>query len=169
MADTPSAGQLLIEEATKKAAIVWLSVADGQPYPVWCLWADGSLYVVSGGAEQPAPRLAHARACQVTARGDHGGRIVTWPATVTRVRPDTDEWAALVPQLIAKRLNLSTTEDTAARWAAECVISRLTPADGTAQAGADLPDSSLAAEAPETPAAQRTDTPFRLHRVRRRR
>ena len=66
----------LIEEAMKKAAIVWLTVADARPYGVWCLWTDGALYLVSGPGEQPAPGLAEATEALVTARGDHGGRIV---------------------------------------------------------------------------------------------
>src|SRR5207248_4638873 len=64
----------LVEEAMKKAAIVWLSTG-GRPYGVWCLWVDDALYVVSGPGEQPAPGLAEATGALVTARGDHGGRV----------------------------------------------------------------------------------------------
>ncbi len=55
-------------------------------------------------------------------------------------------------------------EALAARWASECVISRLTPAGSPLEAGAE---SGAAAPRP-TPAARRTANPFRLHRVRRR-
>ena len=57
----------LVEEAMKKASVAWLTVDDAR-YPVWCLWVDDSLYVVSGPGEQPAPGLAGASAAQVTAR-----------------------------------------------------------------------------------------------------
>ena len=151
-----------VEEAMKKAAIVWLA---GQP--VWCRWLDGALYVVHGPGEQPAPPLALSTV-DVSVRGDHGGRILTWPASVERVGPGSEEWDKLVPQLAAKRLNASgTTEQTAARWAATCVVSRLTPAGEPTEAGPTLPSGSGAAPPRPTDATRRTANPFRLHRVRR--
>ncbi|MGH3655083.1 MAG: hypothetical protein ACRDUA_00340, partial [Micromonosporaceae bacterium] len=112
----------LVTEAMKKAAIAWLTVAGSRPYPVWCLWQDDALYVVHGPGEQPAPGLADADTATVTSRGDSGGRIVSWPARVSRVTPDDDLWQQVVPTLASKRLNLPATEDTPARWAAECVV-----------------------------------------------
>lgn len=155
----------LVSEAMKKAAIAWLGIADQPPYAVWCLWVDDALYVVSGPGEQPAPGLAQAPSVLVTARGDHGGRIVTWKARVERVRPGTEAWEAVAPQLAGKRLNSLRADDLAARWARECVISRLVPADEQTEA---LPDGSLAAPPAPTPAARATRRPFRLHRVRKR-
>ena len=58
-------------------------------YALWCLPLDGALLVVTGPGEQSAPGLADATGAQVSLRGDHGGRIVTWPARVTRLLPDT--------------------------------------------------------------------------------
>jgi hypothetical protein len=159
----------LVDEAMKKAAVAWLTVPDvGPPYPVWCLWIDGALYVVSGPGEQPAPGLSETAEAGVTARGDHGGRIVTWPAAVSRLTSGTDEWEVVAPQLAGKRLNATgTTEQTVTRWAAECVVSRLAPAGAPTEAGPTLPDASLAAPPPPTPAARPARRPFRLHRVRR--
>lgn len=158
----------LVEEAMKKAAVAWVSVAEQPARGLWCLPLNGSLYVVSGPGEQSAPGLAGAGTATVTLRGDHGGRIVTWPAEVSRVEPGTEEWDTVAPQLAAKRLNApGTAEQVAARWAAECVVSRLTPAGAPVEAGPTLPTSSLAAAPPPTPAARRTPRPFRLHRVRR--
>ena len=157
----------LVEEAMKKAAIAWLTV-NGPAFPVWCLWIDGALYVVSGPDEQPAPGLAEAQSAVVTARGDHGGRIVSWPAEVSRVAPDRDEWTAVAAQLAGKRLNApGTADETVARWAAGCVVSRLAPAGEPTEAGESLPDGSLAAAPRETPATRIPRRPFRLHRVRR--
>src|SRR6266508_3215656 len=144
----------LVEEAMKKAAIAWVSAAGHEQVAVWCLWHEGALFVVSGPGEQPAPGLAGAATAIVTARGDHGGRIVSWPATVSTVEPGSAEWTSVVPQL-------------AERWAAECVVSRLTPAGGVAEAGATLPDGSLATPPRPTPAVRLSRRPFRLHRVRR--
>jgi hypothetical protein len=164
----PDAASFIVEEAAKKAAIAWLAVpGGGAAYPVWCLWAGGALHVVSGAGEQGAPGLAEATTVQVTLRGDHGGRVVTWPATVTRLTPDMETWAEVVPQLAGKRLNApGTAEETAQRWAAECVVSRLTPADSPKEAGSTLPDGSHAAPPRPTPATRRPRRPFRLHRVR---
>lgn len=158
----------LVDEVMKKVAIAWVSVDSGPAYGVWCLAVDGAVYVVSGPGEQAAPGLAQAGTATVTARGDHGGRIVTWPVDVSRLFPGSDEWEAITPQLAAKRLNApGPTEALIARWAAECAVSRLAPAGSPVEAGESLPDSSGAEPPRETPAVNQTRRPFRLHRVRR--
>jgi hypothetical protein len=160
----------LVEEAMKKAAVAWLAVppAGRRRYAVWCLWLDGALYVVSGPGEQPAPGLAEAPTVDVSVRGDHGGRILTWPGEVARVEPGSEEWTRVVPQLAGKRLNASgTAEETGARWAAYCTVHRLSPAGEPIEAGPSLSDDSEAEPPAPTPAARRTAKPFRLHRVRR--
>jgi hypothetical protein len=119
----------LITEAMRKAAVAWLTVGEGPAYPVWCLWVDEALYVVSGPDEQPAPGLADATSATVSARGDHGGLIVSWPAAATRVAPEDPLWTAVVPQLAGKRLNSASAAELVDRWAAACVVTRLTPAD----------------------------------------
>jgi hypothetical protein len=155
----------LIEEAAKKAAVAWLSVPGGGPdYLVWTTWIDGALFLVSGPGEQAAPGLAEAGRVAVSLRGDHGGRIVTWPADVSTVDPAGPEWTEVAPQLAGKRLNASgTTDETVQRWAQANVMSKLTPA-GEPES---LPDASLAAEPRPTPATRLPKRPFRLHRVRK--
>ncbi|MEU3452066.1 hypothetical protein ABZ671_00285 [Micromonospora sp. NPDC006766] len=159
----------LVDEAVKKAAVAWVSVAGGPAYALWCLPLDGALLVVTGPGEQSAPGLADADAAEVTLRGDHGGRIVTWPARVTRLRPGTQEWETAAPLVAAKRLNApGPAADLVRRWAAaDCALNRLTPA-GTPVADADLPADSLAEPPRAAPVVRATRTPFRLHKVRRR-
>lgn len=155
----------VVAEAMKKAAVAWVTVGDQPAVGLWCLPLGDALYVVSGPGEQSAPGLAAATDATVGLRGDHGGRIVAFPAAVNRVAPDTDEWTEVAPQLATKRLNApGSAADLAARWAVECVVSRLTPA------GAPLPPDGSSESAPPrpTPAARATRKPFRLHRVRRR-
>lgn len=153
----------LVSEAMKKAAVAWVSVDDGPALALWCAAIDDALYIVSGPGEQSAPGLAYAERAKVSLRGDHGGRIVTWPAEVTRVDPRSEEWEAVVPQLAGKRLNSpDSATDLARRWAAECSVNRLTPAGDPEEPG----DSSEAAPPRETPAARPAKRPFRLHRVR---
>ena len=166
--DDPAASPL-VEEAMKKAAVAWVAVGGNPAVALWCLPLDGGLYVVSGPGEQSAPGLAEAQTAMVTLRGDHGGRIVTWPAEVTRLTPDSAPWAAVAPQVAAKRLNApGSAADLADRWAAECALNRLVPAGAPVSSGDALPDGSLAAPPRETPAVRQTRKPFRLHRVRRR-
>lgn len=157
----------LVEEAMKKAAVAWVSV-DGAPARLlWCLPLDGALCLVSGPGEQAAPGLATADRALVTLRGDHGGRIVTWPAQVRRVDPDSQQWTEVAPQLAGKRLNASgDATAVVARWAAECVVTTLTPDGDPVEAGPTLPAGSLAEPTRDTPARRRTRRPFRLHRVR---
>jgi hypothetical protein len=116
-----------VAEAMKKAAVAWLHVDGHAEYAVWCAWAEDGLQVVSGPGEQPAPGLATAEAAVVSARGDHGGLIVSWRAAVAQLQPGTDEWTELVPPLAAKRLNSSPAAELLEHWGQSCVVSRLTP------------------------------------------
>ncbi|HEY1484535.1 MAG TPA: hypothetical protein VGF84_00445 [Micromonosporaceae bacterium] len=121
----------LVAEAIKKASIIWVSTAtDQSPYPLWCLPSDGSLYVVTGGAEQPAPGLIEAHTATVAARGDHGGRIATWRVTVDVVAPGDEEWSAIALPLAGKRLN---SPESAAElvevWATGSTVVRLSALD----------------------------------------
>ncbi|MEV4758985.1 hypothetical protein AB0J86_28355 [Micromonospora sp. NPDC049559] len=162
-------GSPLVEEAVKKAAVAWVAVGDGAPVALWCLPVEGALYVVSGPGEQSAPGLADAASATVTLRGDHGGRIVTWPAEVSRVSPGSERWDEVAPQVAAKRLNAhGSTEEVLRRWAADCALNRLAPAGGPLAAGGSLPDDAQAAPPRRGPGVRPVRRPFRLHRVRRR-
>ncbi|WP_189328355.1 hypothetical protein [Actinoplanes ianthinogenes] len=156
----------VLEEAIKKASIAWISVGDGPAYALWCMPVETSLAVVTGPGEQFAPGLAEATRATVRLRGDHGGLIVQTEATVTRLDPAGEEWAEIAPQLAGKRLNASgSADEVAARWAADCAVLRLTPAEQALVAGPDL-GTDLGAAAPrETPARVPTRKPFRLHKV----
>ncbi|MDI6099855.1 hypothetical protein QLQ12_14740 [Actinoplanes sp. NEAU-A12] len=160
----------VLEEAIKKAAIAWISVADGPAYALWCMPVETSLMVVSGPGEQFAAGLAEAQRATVRLRGDHGGLIVLAEATVTRLVPGSDEWNEIAPQVAAKRLNASgSADEVVARWAADgCALVRLTPAAETAVGSAGVPAESHAGPPRETPARVETRRPFRLHRVRKR-
>src|SRR2546430_14324759 len=126
----------------KKAAIVWLSTG-GRPYGVWCLWVDDALYVVSGPGEQPAPGLAEATGALVTARGDHGGRIVTWPAAGSRPAPGAPGRGTGTPPPARQRLNASRTlEGTPPPWGPPSAGSRPGPARGPVEAAAAPPGAA---------------------------
>jgi hypothetical protein len=159
----------LIEEAVKKAAVAWVSVGDGPARGLWCLPLEGSLLLVCGPGEQSAPGLAEAATATVRLRGDTGGLIVVFEATVQRLDPAGADWATVAPQLANKRLNASgTAEQLVARWVASgCAIVRLTPSEEASVSAPNLPDGSGAAPPRDTPARVAVRRPFRLHRVRR--
>ncbi|MFI5926981.1 hypothetical protein [Micromonospora sp. NPDC051543] len=167
--EDPAGGTPLVDEAMKKAAVAWVSVSGGPALALWCAPLEGALLVVSGPGEQAAPGLADATEAQVSLRGDHGGRIVTWPARVTRLAPGTEAWDTAAPLVAGKRLNApGPTTDLVARWVADgCALNRLAPA-GTPLAGTELPSDAQTEPPRETPAVRATRKPFRLHRVRRR-
>lgn len=161
----------LVEEAAKKAAVAWVGFGDGPAYCVWVLPLEGRLYVITGPGEQPLPGLADALAqgiqAAVTLRGDHGGSIVTYAATITEIRSNGTEWEAVAPQLANKRLNASgAAEDLIARWAAECLLVALIPDAGGVST--DLADKSTALPPRPAAAVRETRKPFRLHKVKKR-
>jgi hypothetical protein len=153
----------LVNEAAKKAAIAWV---DGRA--VWCAWFGDALYVVTGGGEQEVPALVAGATVAVTLRGDHGGRIVTWPAAVSTVDPAGEEWTTVAPQLAGKRLNASGgPTETAERWAHGSTLYALRPSAAPLEAGETLPEASLAEPPRPSAAARPAKRPFRLHRVRK--
>ena len=159
----------VVDEALKKAAVVWISVDGGPALALWCMPLDGVLIVVSGPGEQSAPGLADAERAEARLRGDTGGTIVLTEMAVERLTPGTEDWGTVAPQLANKRLNASgTAEELVARWAESgCAVVRLTPVVESATTRPDLPDASEAAPPRETPARTEVRKPFRLHRVRR--
>ena len=135
----------LVVEAIRKAAVAWVAPDDRPARALWCMPAEGALWVVTGPGEQDAPGLAGAERAMVTLRGDHGGRVVTWPARVSRVEPGSQAWAEVVPQLAGKRLNAAADAATLVeRWGAECAVLTLTPEGEPVAAGPALPDAALA-------------------------
>lgn len=152
----------LVEEATKKSGLIWVRPAGPGHHAqaVWHIWQDGSVYVLTGGIEQPLPDLVdHAH---VTVRSkDKGSRLVTWVASVAQVQPGSDEWDAVVPTLAAKRLNLPDGDAAPRRWARECIVWRLTPTGDVAETP-DAPSTGSHAVAPPTSSA-RSHVPRPLH------
>ena len=172
-----AATDALIDEAAKKSGLVWIravglprSAGEHRAQPVWHLWQDGAIHVLTGGLEQPAPGGLDAlpidegsAKAHVTIRGkDKNGRLVTFEAEVTRIPADSDEWQALVPGLMAKRLNLPDGEAAPQRWARECVLWRLRPTGTLIETAAEPSTDAHAAAPPPTPARSRVPRPLHL-------
>jgi hypothetical protein len=126
---------LLIEEATRRSGVVWVT-PDGSDHaqPVWHLWHDGAMYVVTGGIEQPLNEgqpVASRATVTVRSNATQADRLVTWVAEVSPVEPGSERWDEVVPLLHAKRLNAPDGEDQPARWARESTVLRFTPTGET--------------------------------------
>ena len=160
----------LIEDAMKKSGLVWVHVRHERAQAAWHVWQDGAVYVLTGGIEQPAPGgLASVDVTDestrafVTARGkDTNGRQVTFETTVAIVAPGGEEWDAVVPALVAKRLNLPDHETAPQRWAVECTLWRLRPTGQIVETATDPSTESHAAAPPPTPARSRVPRPLHL-------
>jgi len=151
----------LVEEATKKAGLVWVAVPGERAWPAWHHWHDGAAYLVTGGIEQPLPGLAAGGRAEVTVPSkDAGGRLVTWVAAVTEVQPGSELWTAVVPAMHAKRLNAPDGDRQPERWARESAVLRLEP---TGEILSMSQESGSAAPVP-TPATTSGPLPFVLGR-----
>jgi hypothetical protein len=126
--DNVAADVAAIDAAMRKAAVVWLAVASLPAYAVWPLWHDRTLFVLSGGDEQPAPGLAATAAARVLVPAKGARELaLSFDATVRTVEPLSEEWNALAALLVPRRLNLVDVASAPARWAAGCTLSALTP------------------------------------------
>ncbi|MFG3203227.1 hypothetical protein [Streptomyces sp. NPDC048192] len=154
----------LVEEASKKSGLVWVKGAGAAAArALWHVWHDGAVCLVGDGpGEQPLEALVDGGSAEVTVRSkDKGGRLVTFPATVSELPSGSAEWEAAVAELKGKRLNAPDGERMPARWARECRVLRLAPAGPVAP----LPDGSLAERPVATPATTRKPVPAGLPRL----
>jgi len=120
----------LVAEATRRSSVVWLGRTGEPAALVWHLWHDGSAYVVGelrgSGDEQALPvRPGDDAVVLVRSQASQSGVVVAWEADVTAILPGTPQWDEVVPLLAAARLNAPAGAEQ--RWAAECVVLRLTP------------------------------------------
>jgi hypothetical protein len=155
----------LVEEAAKKSGLLWLELPGlPQPRAAWHIWQDGAAYVLTGGeGEQPLPGLPEAeRVTVIMASKDKGGRLVSWEAAVTEVKPDTEEWDAVVPVLAKERLNGD--QEQAERWAHDSYVMRLAP---TGEVSREHPADYAAVRPVPTPATTAGKGPFMIGAKRR--
>ncbi|MFF0449436.1 hypothetical protein ACFYT4_24005 [Streptomyces sp. NPDC004609] len=160
-------GRALVEEATKKSGLIWVrgegARDEGDGRALWHIWHEGAAHVVGDGpGEQPLPGLRAGGSAEVTVRSkDKGGRLVAWTASVTELEPRSEAWESAVAELKSKRLNATDTEGLRERWARECRVLRLDPVSSTTS----LPNGSLAAPPPGSPATTRGVMPAGLPRL----
>ena len=118
-----------VEDALRRAGVVWVAL-DGRPArAVWHVWHDGAVHVVAGGDEQDLPGAQDAvrGVVVVRDRGALSGRLPDVDVDVVRLRPGTPEWDAATPVLAARRLNATDAATLPERWARRSVVLRLQP------------------------------------------
>ncbi|MBA0051434.1 hypothetical protein E0L36_11185 [Streptomyces sp. AJS327] len=168
MTQTPL-DRALVEEAARKSGFVWVRGPVGPPRALWHVWHAGAVHLVGGGpVEQPLDGLGltDGGGATVTVRGkEKGARLVVWPARVTELAPEGEEWRAAVAELRGKRLNARDAGTIAERWARECRVLRLEPAGEPSQRPGSMPDASLAAAPLPSEATTRRPTPKPLPRL----
>ncbi|MDH6628158.1 hypothetical protein M2271_005990 [Streptomyces sp. LBL] len=155
--------QALVEEATKKSGLIWVTGPGSPARALWHVWHEAAACVVGDGpGEQPLPGLVDGSEAEVTVRSkDKGGRLVSWTAKVVEQAPGSPAWEATVAELKGKRLNARDGEAMPVRWARECRVLRLEPTGTTAA----LPDGDLAEAPLPTPATTRGPIPAGLPRL----
>jgi hypothetical protein len=158
----------LVDEAMKRSGLVWLRWSEPpRTQAFWHNWLGGHAYLLTGPGEQPDPRLDEDERVEVIVRSkDNAQRLVVFPASATRLRPQDDDWPEATSSLAAARLNLSNAADAPSRWAAddETAIYRLAPGDHLIQRPGSYPDESGRATPVTTPATTAGKPPRVLHR-----
>jgi hypothetical protein len=117
----------LVAELARRTGVCWLRVA-GATHPMWHVWSEGALCLVSGGAEQPLPDLVDGDRVEVVMRSkDTGGRLLTWVGRVSVVHPGDEAWAATTAALVDARLNLRDPATAPDDWARDSTVLRILP------------------------------------------
>lgn len=153
-ADWPVADRTLVDEALKKAGVLWVhgvAAPGGQAY--WHVWVDDAIYLLTGGPEQPDGGLGVGEEVRVVvASKDSRARLLSFGAAVSVLEPVDDDWEAATTALAGARLNLPDVPGAPARWAtdSEVRVIRLTPTS---------PEGSVRAHSLRTVCAQRRGRP----------
>ena len=86
--------QALIAEAAKKSDLLWLDTGAPPARPLWHVWRDEAVWVVTGGLEQPDPGLVDGATVRLILRSrDKWSRLLSVDATVSRIDPSSDAWS----------------------------------------------------------------------------
>jgi hypothetical protein len=165
----PEAHLALVAELGKKTGVSWLRHG-GRTHPVWHVWLEDALCLVSGGTEQPLPDLADGEPVEVVMRSkDNGGRLVTWVGEASVVHPGDELWEPTTAVLVKDRLNLADLTTAADEWARTSVVRRVRPTGEVVESPGALTDDDHRAVPADTPATTRGPLPRILHRRVRRR
>lgn len=158
----------LVAEAMKRSGLVWLRWSDPpRTQAFWHSWLGGRAYLLTGPGEQPDPRLDEGERVEVIVRSkDNAQRLVVYPASATRLRPQDDDWTEATSSLASARLNLSDATHAPERWSTDegTRIYRLAPGSELLQGPDSYLDESGRATPVPTSATTAGKPPRVLHR-----
>ena len=162
--------QAFIAELASKSDLVWVEVGDLPARPVWSVWHDGAVTIVTGGLEQPDPGLTDGGTATLILRSkENRARQVATPSDVLLLSPGSDEWVAAAKALHPKRLNAPDGERQPERWARESAIWLLRPTGAPTESPGRHSDASHRAEPMATDATTLTRRPFHAGRATKKR
>jgi hypothetical protein len=160
----------LAAELAGKSDLVWVAVAGAPARPLWHVWHDDSVAVVTGGLEQPDPGLADGAEVEVILRSkENSARQLRITASAERLVPGTDTWDAAASALHPKRLNATDGEQQPERWRRESTLWLLHPSDRAAETPGGMSSGHHRAEPLPTDATTLRRTPFHAGRATRKR
>ena len=123
--------QPAILEGLKKSDIIWITPdTSKRALPVWFVYRNDKIYVLSAEPQQMVPDAAHVREAQVALRWKgRDARLVDFDSSVRVIGPeDHQEFEEIGALLVGKRQSVQgTVEDIVARWMSQGVILELTP------------------------------------------
>ena len=161
---------VFIAELAGKSDLVWVQVGDEQARPVWSVWHDEAVAIVTGGLEQPDPGLTDGGTATLILRSkENRARQLATTSNVLQLTPGSDEWVAAAKALHPKRLNAPDGEEQPERWARESVIWLLRPNGEPAEGPGRQSDASHRAEPMATDATTLTRRPFHAGRATKKR
>ena len=162
--------QALIAELASKSDLVWVQVDDAPARPVWSVWHEGAVTIVTGGLEQPNPGLTDGGKATVILRSkENRARQVVTNSTVMQLAPGSDAWVAAAKALHPKRLNAPDGELQPERWARESTVWLLRPTGEPLESPGRQSDASHRAEPMVTEATTLARRPFHAGRATKRR
>jgi hypothetical protein len=166
----PTLADALLAETAKKADLVWVEVAGQPARPMWHVWHDDAVAVVTDGQEQPDPGLVDGERVQLILRSkDKATRVLRMPARVQQLKPDTAEWDDAVHALHPKRLNAMDGEAQPTRWTRECRVWLLRADGEPAETPGEMSSDALRAVPVATEATTTGRQPFHAGRATKRR
>jgi len=164
--------QALLSDGGRKSEVAWVQLTAPQvgQQPIWLIWQDDAMTVVTGGDEQPDPGFVDGGTSVVVIRSkDKEVRLMTIEVLVHELTVHSDDWQAAAEALHAKRLNSVDGEDTTTRWRTTSRLWRLTPTGKTSEMPGAMSSDSHRAAPVATSATTDSPPPLMVGRKVRRR
>jgi hypothetical protein len=160
----------LVAELAGKSDLVWVGTDAGPARPLWSVWQDGGVVVVTGGIEQPDPGLADGGVVTVILRSkENRARQVSVRARVEQLVPRSEAWEHAVAALHPQRLNAPDGEAQPQRWERDSTVWRLVPDGDVVEQPGSYSSDAMRSEPLPTEATTLRRRPFHAGRATKKR